>query len=845
VYLKICFIKTPLLRKNHSDKLKTIHILQYKPNLVITNLRYFLSVILFMLSLVVFAQEVSVSGQVVDLNNEPIALSNVVLLAEDGSTFLKGTSTDDVGYFTVNDIPLATYFLKISFIGFQEFSQKIILRGHLDLKKIQLNEIPESLDEVTVIAKKPTITRKPDRLIFNVENTALSEGSTLGVLKNTPGIIVSEGSINIKSSPATVFINNRKVQLTNEELITLLESAPANSIKSVEVITNPPASYDADSGSVINIIMSKNLVTGYRGSMFANYTQGVFPRYNAGTSHYFKNNKVNLNLNYSFTKKKINRDQDDTVNFLENLDPLQEDVYEIYEIWESNTNRNTWSETHNLNLSFDYYLDDKNTLSLTSTGLYTPYFKYKLKNNTTINDENSVFQGSYTSDNISRDNKYNIGTDLIFKHDFENNANLTFNAHYTIYDYERHQNVFTNNFDANNDFQNNSEFNTIANQKTNIITGKIDYSLPTNETSSLDLGVKYSNINTDSDIVRLDVIGGSEVINTDNTDAFMYDEKVFAAFGNYSTSWDKWDLSLGLRVEQSNIEGKSISVGETNTQDYFGWFPNASLSHQVLEDVIIYGNYKRSITRPSYTSLNPFSFFLNENTIVLGNPNLVPTYRDHFVVGTNFLEHFTVEGYYMNYDGDIVELLRQNNQTNIVEITPTNLDKKVEYGFDFLFNYDITSTWNVYAVTSFYNSTEEANFGEGFVKFNQWSNYSALQNNIAMLEDQSLNVNLTFQWVGKNLIQLQNAEDRLFSELSITKSVLNKKGVISLTVEDLFNLQNQETSLEYLNQSSNSFVNIDNRYIKLGFRYKFGNTKLSTNERTTSEEERQRLNDMQ
>ena len=69
--------------------------------------------------------------------------------------------------------------------------------------------------------------------------------------------------------------------------------------------------------------------------------------------------------------------------------------------------------------------------------------------------------------------------------------------------------------------------------------------------------------------------------------------------------------------------------------------------------------------------------------------------------------------------------------------------------------------------------------------------------------------------------------------------------MISLTVEDLFNLQNQETSLKYLNQSSNSFVDIDNRYIKLGFRYKFGNTKLSTNERTTSEEERQRLNDMQ
>src|SRR5690606_25927441 len=101
-----------------------------------------------------------------------------------------------------------------------------------------------------------------------------------------------------------------------------------------------------DSGSIINIIMSKNLVIGYRGSVYTNYTQGVFPRYNAGTSHYFKNNKVSLNLNYSYTNQKINRDQDERVNFLNSSD-------EIEQIWTSNVNRNTWSETHNLNFNFD------------------------------------------------------------------------------------------------------------------------------------------------------------------------------------------------------------------------------------------------------------------------------------------------------------------------------------------------------------------------------------------------------------------------------------------------------------------------------------------------------------
>ena len=806
---------------------------------MIARLRFYISVLLFIFSISVFAQDFSISGKIIDSDNNPIEFANVVVLIEKGGEFLKGTSTDNEGFFILNNLDAATYFIKISYIGFEEFEQKIILTGDLNLKTIQLNETPESLSEVTVIAKKPTIIRKPDRLIFNIENTALTEGSTLSVLKSTPGIIVSEGSINIKSSPATVFINNRRVQLTSEELITLLESSPASSIKSVEVITNPPASYDADSGSVINIIMSKNLVTGYRGSVFTNYTQGVFPKYKAGTSHYFKNNKVNLNVNYSYTNQKINRDQDDTVNFLDNPNPETPDIYEINQIWKSNINRNTWSETHNLNLNFDYYIDDKNTLSLTSTGLYTPYFKYQIRNKTDITDENLNFLSSFTADNLSRDNKYNIGTDLNFRHDFENSASLAFNAHYTIYDYERNQKVFQDNL-----VEDDSEFNTLANQDTQIITGKIDYNLPIDDTSVFDLGLKYSNINTESDITRLDIINGEEVLNTENTDAFKYDEKVFAAYTNYSKSWDKWDLNLGLRVEQTNIEGESLTLSETNTQDYLNWFPNVGLSHQLLEKASIYGSYKRSITRPSYTDLNPFTFFINENAVVLGNPNLVPTYRDHYKVGTNFLEHFTIEAYYMNYDGDIVELPRQNNQTNIVAYTPTNLDKKVEYGFDFSFDYYPTSTWNLYFVTSFYNISEEANFGEGFVELNQWSNYSILANNLSLLNDRSLNLNLSFTWVGKNLQQFQTVEDRLVSEFSLSKSILNGKGVISLSIEDMFNDQDYKTSLNYLNQSSSSFVDVDNRFIKLGFRYNFGNTKLNTNQRTTDAEERERLKDL-
>tara|TARA_Y100000588_G_scaffold391761_1_gene501367 strand:+ start:4800 stop:7172 length:2373 start_codon:yes stop_codon:yes gene_type:complete len=788
---------------------------------------------LFVLSLNAFAQELSILGKVIDADKNPIELANIILLEGEEKAFLIGTSTDDNGYFNLVNLKQGTYYLKISYIGLQEFEQKVILTGNLDLKSIILNEIPESLDEVTIIAKKPTITRKPDRLVFNVENTALVEGSTLGVLKSTPGVIVSEGGINIKSAPAAIYINNRRVQLTSDELMQLLESAPANSIKSIEVITNPPASYDADSGSVINIVMSKNLVTGYRGNVVTNYTQGVFPRYNAGTSHYFKNDDINFNLNYSYSNKKINRDQDNTINYLN-------DSGGIDEIWKSNVNRNTWSESHNLNLNLDYFIDEYNTLSLTTTGLYTPYFKYKINNITDIFDANNNYLSGFRADNLSRDNKFNIGTDIIYKRDFKNESSLIFNAHYTIYDYERDQNVFQDEPVDTND----SQFNTLANQDTKILTGKLDYTLPLKNASSFSAGLKFSNVSTESDITRLDIINGEEVINTNNTDAFNYDENVFAVYANYSKSWDKWNINVGLRTEQTNIEGKSISLNETNTQDYLNWFPNASLTHNISDDVSLSANYKRSITRASYTDLNPFTFFLNENTVVLGNPNLLPTYIDNYKISLDFLKNFTLSAYYTNYDGEIQELPRQNNETNLIAYIPTNLDKRVDYGFDLEFNYYPSNRFYIYAASSTYNINEEVNFGEDFVELNQWSQLFIVSPGFSLLKDNSLKINATFWWFGRNLQGLQVAEDRLVSTIGVSKSLLNNKAVLSLGIDDPFNMQDYKTTIDYLNQSSIRLDDIDNRFIRLGFSYKFGNTKLNTNERSTSEEERERLKDL-
>jgi len=97
--------------------------------------------------------------------------------------------------------------------------------------------VTESLDEVTVISKKPTISRKADRLVFNVENTIAAQGTTWDILKRTPGVVVKQGELSVRNKNATVYLNGRKVELSFEEIQSLLESIGGNVIKSLEVIT--------------------------------------------------------------------------------------------------------------------------------------------------------------------------------------------------------------------------------------------------------------------------------------------------------------------------------------------------------------------------------------------------------------------------------------------------------------------------------------------------------------------------------------------------------------------------------------------------------------------------------
>ena len=792
----------------------------------------FLKLITLLFPIVLFSQEIQLTGKIIDIDNIGIAYANVVILSSDESEVLTGSSTNETGDFNINNLHAGDYILKISFLGYEEMSKPLSLSQDLNIGVITLKESTETLGEVSIIAKRPTIKKEADRLVFNVANTALSEGSILDVVRNTPTVLVLDDEIKIKNEAPTVYINDRKVNLSGAEVLQLLENSPANSIKSVEVITTPGARYDASSGIVLNIVMSKNLISGYRGRVFSNYTQGVFPKYNSGISNFFKNDKISLSANYSFSKNKINRDNDDRINYLDNTNNLEE-------LWKSKIIRNTWSETHNANINFDYFINDNNTLSVSSNLLLTPYFRYRTKNNTTIFNDNTELLSSFNANTLSRDDKHNLGFDVDYVSKFNNDSKLAINAHYTNYDYTRDQNVNSDYFLADNSFDFSTAFNTNSNQETNIFTSQVDYDLPLNANSSLALGVKGSFIETDSDLTQLDIINGQEVLNLGNTNAFKYDEDVLAAYVSYNETIGDFSFTGGLRVEQTNIEGQSLNA--KNTQDYFEWFPTVSLTHQVSEKVSVYTNYKRSITRPDFRSLNPFQFFLNDNIIATGNPNLQPSFSNHWVLGTSLNDTHTFEAYLKTTDDNINELPIQDNISRIITYTPENIGKTTELGFDYLTYFTLLGKVSTYFVTSFYYVQEESKFQGQIFELDQWSNYSELSLSSSFLKDNSLSTSLTLVYSSRNLQGLQKVEGQFFSELTISKSILNKKGTISLIASDLFNEEDFANSTRYLNQSNSQFSDLDNRFIKLGFSYRFGNTTLETNEKDKSRSEHDRL----
>jgi hypothetical protein len=776
-----------------------------------------------------------VSGKLM-ASGAPVAYANVVLLsAQDSVTFYKGAVSDEKGNFIINNVASNDYLMKVTFVGYEEFQKKISVEGNTRLNTIRLQESSSDLDEVTITTRTPNIVKQVDRLVFDVENSTLSTGSTWDILRSTPGVIQVQGDLLVKNESVAVYINDRKVQLTSDELQTLLESYSAANIKSIEVITNPPAKYEAEGGAILNINTSKALTPGYKGSVEGNYTQAIYPKYQFGTSHYYKTEKLNLFANYSFSPRKEIKQDDSYINFRNNNG-------DIFSRWNTDFDRVTRSQAHNANAILDYSLDDKNTLSFTTNVLISPNIDWENDVYSEFRDaQRSLDSTLVTNSNVETDLK-NIAFDLQYTHDFKSGAQFSAKGHFTAYDQDRVQSVNSDYFDTAGNFIQNINFDTDAAQEIEIFTAQADFSSALGE-ASFESGLKLSSINSESAIDYFNA-ATLQPLYDNLSDEFIYDEKVYAVYASIQRDWESWSFKGGLRGEYTDLEGNSLSMNQVNTQEYFELFPTAYLQYQVSQNHSFTLDYSRRISRPDYNSLNPFRYFLNENDYNAGNPNLRASISNNFNLNYSLKNQYFFDLYYRDYGRSPEVLSFQDNVSQNLRRVSVNLLGSVSYGIDILHGRSITNFWYAQAYSSVFHdentfvaiesdNQEVTNEVDGF--------YGQLYNSFTLSKDGTFSGTLTGVYISDFISGSYELEPMAMLSVGLRKSLWNNRAVLTLNIEDILNKTNTRLTSRYLNQDNSYLAQEETQYVRIGFKYNFGNFRLSDNERSIEAAERDRL----
>ena len=796
---------------------KVIHFVKMK----YVNLSFY---IILILPTYFLGQEYSLSGKVMDSTRVAIPYANVVLQDKDSVT-VKWELTDEEGRYSFKNIKPASYILKVDILGYEtEITQITVNEDISDYITILAQKI-ERLDEV--VLQKPRVERRSDRLIFNVQNTTLSDGNTWNALTKTPYLLEIGNKILVQGQEEPlIFINDRRVHLSQEELRQLLESTPANTLKYIEVIVSPPAKYNAEGKAVVNISMSKPLSTGYNGNMSISYEQGVYPKLRFSTGHFYKKEKLNVYAGYTSNYRREYSFFRDRVNFFTDGIPSGS--------WLSKTRESIERTTHSINTNIDYTLNDKHSVGVSG------YFSTIPNRNDFIGSDTEAIDSSFYSVNRGPYKRDNIAVDLNYRYKLGKGKRLTANMHHTVYDYDHDQTITTDYLDSDQTFIRNNAFTNDKEQRVEIYTGQLDYTSDTKKNGTFETGVRWSYITFDNEIDQVNIQGNT----IDLYDRFLYDETTLAAYVGYEKSWKYWNMALGLRGENTSIEGISLSEEQTNTQDYFKLFPVVNLGYTPSDNHEFTFSYSRKISRPRYSKLNPFRLFLNDNAYVTGNPGLQPTIDNRFNFNYRLNRAFSFDFYLTRSIDPILQLPYVDNEENELVFRQENLDESTQYGMRASWNKNLAPWWyfSIFSSVFYDESVFFATQNDNEIRtINRWVTLIQGSNSFTLSKDRTFSGDLTLGYISKTLDGNTTDGNRSLVNISLQKTLWNKRATLTFEANDIFNQLAYTSETNYLDQQINSYSDFEYRTFELRFIYRFGNYRLKTNRKSIDNNEIDRL----
>jgi hypothetical protein len=729
--------------------------------------------------------QTGLKGKVVDEKGGPLSYVTVTILStKKGVKPTANRLTDSTGQFQLATPAAGSYYLQFTAIGFTKIASDSFVVNSPDFNKdfgiITLKREAKELAAVDIRAMRPSIVQLTDRMVINVEGSAMAAGNNaFNVLSKAPGVFVDpEGNIQLNGrNGVTVMIDGRLTFLSMRELRNLLESTPAENIKSIEIITNPSAKYDAEGTSgIINIVFKKNVLQGVNGSINTNYTTNLKQNfYGASATINHRSGRWNSFFITNFNRRGGGREATFTRIFYA---PGKTTYFD--QVAEANS-YNIGPPT--LRVGTDFTLSENHSIGVIGS-FNTNKNRSEFLSNTYIGNSRTAPSQYIDADNYNTNRYKGFGTNLHYVGKLDTNG-TTLSADIDVVRMrnEGEGNFYNSFLEINTGELTTDNLYTHTPNRLNISSGKIDFSYVLNKKHKFETGGRVSRVESDNDS-RFYFNNGDLELDNLRTNHFNYAESIYAAYINWSgTLSKKISMQAGLRAENTVSRGESFTTGQVTERDYLNLFPSVFVQQKVSENYSINYSYSRRLTRPNYGSLNPFRAYRDPYTWTEGNPFLRPEYTNLFNITQTFKKIYILQLFYNATSDVMVELPMLDVDKTVTVYTTGNVNNAYSGGGSVIVPVKITKWWDTRNTSQLSYSKFTTQSAQGALKNEQL--FFSLQSAHTLLFKNNFRGEATFLFRGPAASGLYHQKAMYRIDLAVSKSFYKKKFEVAMNVNDV------------------------------------------------------------
>jgi iron complex outermembrane receptor protein len=766
-----------------------------------------------------------ITGQVKDSTAQPLSDAIIQVLRASDSTFIKSDFPNADGQFRISLTQSGEFYLVIQLVGYKTFESAPETINETkpvwQVGNITLLSNGQQLQTVQVVSKIPFAEKKIDRVTVNPDAMISNAGATaLEVLEKAPGVQVDlNGNISLNGRQGVViYIDDKPVYLGSSELASYLRSLPASSIAFIDIMTTPPAKYDAAGNvGIINIRIKKSKAEGLNGGFNVSYGQGFYHRTNNSINLNYRINKVNIFTNLSYNENNSYHDLTIERNYFNEAQELQT-------AFKQNTLIKNENKSATGRFGIDYYPNEKHTIGLLTSGFFERSDTYTT-NVATIKNAEDALMTTVVALSPTRRDFVNGSGNLNYTWTLDSlNSQLSVNLDYSEYHSAMDQALLSKNYDPSDSLLSRTNLISKLPSDIQIATAKVDYSKPFRDGSRFDFGGKSSYIKTNNIAEFYDENDGILTINEDFSNQFEYEEKIQAGYINYNKEFKKISLQAGLRYEHTDIignqHGNSLHRDSVFTRTYDNIFPTFYAMYKIdtAANHILSFNYGRRIDRPNYQDMNPFTYPLDRFTLYAGNPFLQPTFSYNYELSYTLLNRYTATLYYSDVKNMISETIEQN--TNIFYSRPGNIGKQQSYGIALSGAAELAKWWTL----QFYTAVNYMDYSAKI--YGQELNNTGTYWYIGPTNQFKFNDKFSAELGGSYQTRIVSAQFLLIPVATVRAALalncMNNKGSLKLVLNDVFYTYQPGGDIRNLYQSTaNWYSFFDSRVVTVAFGYRF------------------------